>query len=308
MINEQPRELRDVSADDIMRVANTYFDRTNRAVAIYTREAGADTLVTAGAVQSNHARQSAAAAARLGMGCELILERPEGADEDYLGSGNALLDRVLDARVHPVAEGADVGAETERVVAALAARGRRPCAIPVGGSNALGALGYARCALEILEQSAAAGVGFAEVVHASGSAGTQAGLLAGLGAARSDLPVLGICVSRGGEEQAARVEPLAHETLALLDPDARLPAGAARAAGDWVGPGYGRPTEAMREAVERAARTEGLLLDPVYTGKAAAGLVDLARAGRWRAGEHVLFVHTGGAVALFAYPSVFDPR
>jgi L-cysteate sulfo-lyase len=274
------------------------------AKAVETR---ADTVLTPGAVQSNHARQTAAAAAKLGMGCEILLEeaRPDG-DEDYAGSGNILIDRLCDARVHRYPKDADLDAEMAALAKSLRDAGKHPYEIPVGGSNAIGALGYANCAAELLNQSRASGPDIDLLVHASASAGTQAGLVAGFHALEENVPVLGICVSRAADAQEELVRSLATETLALLGTTAALPPERVQANGDYVGEGYGIPTAGMIEAVELVARSEGILLDPVYSGKAMAGLIDLLRAGRLEHCRNVVFLHTGGAVALFAYRSTFD--
>ena len=270
-------------------------------------DARADTVLTPGAVQSNHARQTAAAAAKLGMHCEILLEeaRPDG-DEEYARSGNILIDRLCGARIHLYPKDTDLDAEMAALGKSLRDAGKRPYAIPVGGSNAVGALGYANCAAELLSQSRALGQDIDLVVHASASAGTQAGLVAGFHALEANVPVLGICVSRAADAQEEMVRSLAGETLALLGTAAALPRERVQANGDYVGEGYGIPTAGMIEAVELVARSEGILLDPVYSGKAMAGLIDLLRTGRVEHCRNIVFVHTGGAVALFAYRSTFD--
>ena len=271
------------------------------------RQQGADTVITPGAVQSNHARQTAAAAARLGMSCHLLLEDiAAGADRDYRGNGNVLLDRMFDAHLHDFPSGTDLDLAAESVAGALRETGSVPYLIPVGGSNALGALGYVVCAFELLEQAKERSLTIDHLVLATGSAGTQAGLLAGLHVQESDTPVLGICVSRSAEDQERNVAMLCAETLELLECKRALPGGAVRANGDYVGQGYGLPTRDMIKAVALTASSEGLLLDPVYTGKAMAGLVDLVRRGEFQDDANVVFLHTGGSPALFAYRSSFD--
>jgi L-cysteate sulfo-lyase len=270
-------------------------------------EARADTVLTPGAVQSNHARQTAAAAAKLGMHCEILLEeaRADG-DEDYAGSGNILIDRVCNARIRRYPKDTDLVAEMAALAKSLREAGKRPYVIPAGGSNAVGALGYANCAAELLSQSRASGRDIDLVIHASGSAGTQAGLIAGFHALEANVPVLGICVGRAADAQEEMVRSLAEETLALLGTTAALPRERVQANGDYVGEGYGIPTAGMVEAVELVARSEGILLDPVYSGKAMAGLIDLLRTDRLEHYRNVVFLHTGGTVALFAYRSTFD--
>jgi L-cysteate sulfo-lyase len=268
---------------------------------------GAGSVLTAGAVQSNHARQTAAAAAKLGLDCHLLLEQEvQGMGPEYAQSGNVLVDRLCGARLHFIPKGSDAKTALEALANELRAQGARPYAIPVGGSSPRGSLGYVRCAAELLEQSRDVGVEMDLVVVASGSAGTQAGLLAGFAALGAAVPVLGVCVSRPAREQEEKVRALARETLDLLETKAELWPRQVQANGDYVGEGYGVPTEAMVAAVELTARLEGILLDPVYTGKAMAGLIDLVGNGRLEDKRNVVFLHTGGALGLFAYPSAFE--
>lgn len=268
---------------------------------------GADVVVTQGATQSNHARQTAAACARLGLGCEILLEDRTGyADEAYTLNGNVLLDRLHGAGVSRRPGGADMAAEMEAVAADLRAKGRRPYVIPGGGSNPVGALGYVGCALELVAQAAAMDLRVDALVHATGSAGTQAGLVAGLRGLNAGFGVLGVGVRAPRERQEANVLALATRTADLLG----LPPGTVRA-GDvvadcgHVGGGYGVPTEGMVEAMRLLARLEGLLLDPVYSGKGMAGLLAQVAAGRFGPGDNVVFLHTGGQAGLFAYPDAF---
>ncbi len=268
---------------------------------------GADTIITVGAIQTNHGRQTAAAAARLGLQCEIVMANAVGRETpSYLDSGNVLLDRLFGARLDVRPAGTDLGAAMEEIADRVRREGGRPYLVPVGASNALGSLGYVGGAMEILEQAETMGLDVTQVVTGTGSAGTQAGLLVGFeGSEPPGPPVIGICVSRSGSEQEEKVHRLAEETAAL----AGVPGCVARdrvvANGDYVGEGYGVPTAGMVEAVSLVARLEGLLLDPVYSGKAMAGLIDLVRRGRFEADENVVFVHTGGAPGLFAYPEVF---
>ena len=266
------------------------------------REEGADTLVTIGGLQSNHARQTAAAAAIFGFACELILEDVAGTPkQDYYNNGNVLLDRLFGANIHPVVEGEDGVVVADQLMVTLAAAGRKPYLIPVGGSNEVGSLGYVRCANEILVQIAEQDIVVDQIVHASGSAGTQAGLLAGFISAKVDIPVLGISVSRDTEAQQALVQALLEKTLQYMGLDSTLAAGRVVADGAYYGQGYGITTPAMLEAVKMCARLEGILLDPVYTGKGMAGLIDKCRSGVFSSGQNILFLHTGGSPGLFAY-------
>jgi len=262
----------------------------------------ADVVVTQGATQSNHARQTAAAAARFGLACELILEDRTGyAHEDYRKSGNVILDRLLGAGIRHVPANTDMDAAMAALAEELKAQGRAPYVIPGGGSNPICALGYVTCALELAEQANSLGLDIDLLVHATGSTGTQAGLLAGLEGSRAGIPVLGIGVRAPRPVQEEKVYSLAVRTADLLG----VPGAVARervvANCDYVGAGYGLPTPGMMEALELVARTEGILLDPVYSGKAMAGLIDLIRKGRFGKGQNIVFLHTGGSVGLFGY-------
>mgnify|MGYP000628006060 CR=1 FL=1 len=270
------------------------------------REAGADTLVTIGGLQSNHARQTAAAAAKFGFACELVLEDVAGTPkQDYYQNGNILLDKLFGATIHCLMDGEDCVAFADQLMTELTAAGKKPYLIPVGGSNEIGSLGYVRCANEILAQIKEQALTVDHIVLASGSAGTQAGLLAGLIAAKVDIPVLGIAVSRDTQAQQILVQTLLEKTLATMGLDPQLAEGRVVADGGYYGTGYGITTEATIEAVKLCAQREGLLLDPVYTGKGMAGLIDKCRTGVFAATDTVLFLHTGGSQGLFAYREVF---
>ena len=267
---------------------------------------GADHLVTQGAVQSNHVRQTAAVAMKLGMRCTAVLEhRIETNDPAYLGSGNVLLDEIMGIDIQYRPGGSDMQAAIEEVGAGLRQAGGRPYVIPGGGSNAVGATGYVAVAGELVQQVNDLGLRVDRLVHATGSAGTQAGLVAGLHAMSSPIRVLGIGVRNPKDRQEAAVLTLARATAARLGIDREVPAAAVEANCDYVGPGYGRPTPGMVEAVQLVARTEGIFLDPVYSGKGMAGLIDLIRTGVFTSGHTVVFLHTGGAVGLFGYTETF---
>ena len=267
---------------------------------------GADTVVTLGGLQSNHARQTAAGAAKLGLACELILEDVKGVPQrDYYHNGNLLLDQLCGAVVHRVNEPQNSAEVLSQVLADLVSQGKKPYLIPVGGSNVLGSLGYVNCANEILAQSAASHIEFDQIVLATGSAGTQAGLLAGLIANQHDIPVLGVCVSRPGLDQQILVEDLLKQSLNLLEIDTHLMQGKVKTNGEFYGEAYGMSTGKMVAAVRLLAQLEGLLLDPVYTGKAMAGLIDLCQQGVFKPQQNILFLHTGGSQGLFAYSEVF---
>lgn len=269
---------------------------------------GCDTVVTHGATQSNHVRQTAAAAARHGLGCVALLERRVGdLGPAYAQSGNVFLDELFGCRLEERAPGLDMNAEVEAMAEALRAEGRAAYAIPGGGSNALGALGYVRCMVELAGQMDAAGLQADMLVHATGSAGTQAGLVAGAALLGDPLPVMGVSVRAPRDRQIANVTRLAEETLALLGQPGRLAEGAVAAVDDHVGPGYGYPAEDTVEAIRLLARVEGILLDPVYSAKGFAGLLAMIRSGHLGRGSRVVFLHTGGAAVLPAYEAVLRP-
>lgn len=264
---------------------------------------GADTLITGGALQSNHCRLTLSAANREGLRCRLVLQERVPRSYRSEASGNNLLYRLLGAEeIRVVGAEDDIDAVMLDVAEAVEAAGHRGYVIPVGGSTPLGALGYVACAQEILVQGSDRGVAFDCVVCATGSAGTQAGLVAGMMQGGSDAEVVGICVSRSADLQTSRVHDLAEGVFEILGVEGGIPSRVVTTLDRYVGPGYSLPTEEMREAVTLLARLEGILLDPVYTGKAMAGLIDLVRQGQFGSDENVLFVHTGGVPALFAYP------
>ena len=267
---------------------------------------GANHLVTQGAVQSNHVRQTAAVAAKLGMKCTAVLEqRIETNDPAYLANGNVLLDHILGIAIEYRPGGTDMQGAIEEVGTRLRAEGDTPYLIPGGGSNAVGALGYANVAFELVAQANEIGLVVDRLVHATGSAGTQAGLVAGLHAMSSPMRVLGIGVRNPREKQEANVLALARATAVYMGIEREVPASAVEANCDYVGAGYGRPTPGMVEAVQIVARTEGIFLDPVYSGKGMAGLIDLVRNGTFTKGQKIVFLHTGGATGLFGYVDAF---
>lgn len=263
---------------------------------------GADTVVTVGAVQSNHVRQTAAAACRLGLKCEVLLEhRVAHPSEPYAHSGNILLDRMFGAHLREYAAGTDFGGAIADVVAEIRAAGGKPYVIPGGASNTVGALGYVNCAFELLAQASERGLVIDHLVTATGSAGTQAGLIVGLKAMHSSVPLLGVGVNAPQKVQEERVFKLACETAEFIGRPGIVDRDDIVANCDYIGPGYGVPTDGMNEALMMLARLEGLLFDPVYSGKALAGMIDLIRNGHFAAAKDIVFLHTGGAAALFAY-------
>lgn len=268
---------------------------------------GADTVITVGAVQSNHVRQTAAAACKLGLRCEVLLEhRVADATEDYKHSGNVFLDRMFGANLHEYAKGTDFAAEMEKIADEVRQAGGNPYIIPGGASNVVGALGYVNCAFELLSQANDQGLVIDHVVHATGSAGTQAGLVTGIKATHSKIPVLGIGVNVDRSTQEQRVYDLACETAAYIGAPGIVERDDVVANCDYVGEGYGLPTPAMNDAVLKLARLEGILADPVYSGKGLAGLFDLVSGGYFGEAENIVFIHTGGSVALFAYRDLLD--
>jgi D-cysteine desulfhydrase len=265
---------------------------------------GADTLITCGAIQSNHCRLTLAAAVKEGLQCRLVLEERVPGAYDPRASGNNFLFRLLGVEaVQVVPSGSDMMGATAAMAEELASQGRKAYRIPVGGSNPIGATGYVACAQEIMEQTFEQGLRIEAVVCASGSAGTQAGLVAGFFGCNMHVPVIGMNVMRTKEAQEERVYALAQETATRVGIRHAIPSEAVTCLGDYVGPGYSLPTPGMAEAVRLVARTEGILLDPVYTGKAMAGLIDLIRKGAFRKDANVLFLHTGGSPALYVYQS-----
>jgi L-cysteate sulfo-lyase len=268
---------------------------------------GATHIITQGATQSNHVRQTAAAAAKLGLRCTALLEeRVNNGSPEYYTSGNVLLNRLFGCRLETRPAGTDMDQELADLGELLRSQGETPYLIPGGGSNAIGALGYVVCAQEILSQANDLGLHIDSVVHATGSTGTQAGLVAGFEGLNSGIRVLGISVRAPREEQEENVYRLARQTWSHLGIKGELSRAAVEADSDYVGAGYGQPTAGMIEAVTLAAQQEGVLLDPVYTGKGLAGLIGLIRAGRFRKDENIIFVHTGGTAGLFGYTQVFS--
>ncbi len=268
---------------------------------------GADTVLTIGGVQSNHVRQTAAAAARTGLSCHLVLARAVPWDDPaYEVSGNVQLDHLLGAQVHLLPEGTDREAAFRRMARVLRTNGRKPYVIPSGGSNPTGAMGYVTCAEELEAQAKEAGEKIDYLIHATGSGGTQAGLVAGFHQLNSETQVLGVDITADAEEIAAKVWDIARETSDQLQPENDLPETSVQVIEGYAGDAYGLPTEQMRTAVRQAARLEGIILDPVYTGKAMAGLIGMVRQGRFSADQTIAFLHTGGMPGLFAYNEYFQ--
>ncbi|HYE52456.1 MAG TPA: D-cysteine desulfhydrase family protein [Azospirillaceae bacterium] len=269
------------------------------------RARGCDALVTTGALQSNHARLTAAAAAKLGWPCSLVLtDSVDWRRPEYRRSGNRLIERLLGTRVEIVAGPDERDERVEAALAALRADGRWPYLIPLGGSDAVGTLGYAACAAELQGQMRELGLRFRALVTATGSGGTQAGLVLGSRLAGLDLEVVGISVNKPADRLRETVAALVAGASTLVGGDGQ-PDPEIIVDDRHFQPGYGLPSEAMTEAVRLCAQLEGLLLDPVYSAKAMAGLIAQVREGRYGRDDAVLFLHTGGQPGLYAYESWF---
>ncbi len=267
---------------------------------------GADTIITCGAVQSNHCRLTLSWAVKEGLDCYLVLEERVKNSYKPEASGNNFLFRLLGVKgITVVPGGSDMMGEMEKVAKKLKAEGKKPYIVPGGASNALGALGYVGCMEEIMHQMFTQGLTFDHMVVPSGSAGTHAGIIAGMIGNNINIPVTGIGVNRPKAVQQEAVHKLANQALDLVGVEQKVPADKVIAFDDYVGPGYSLPTDAMVEAVKLLARTEGILLDPVYSGKAMSGLIDLVRKGYFKEGSNILFLHTGGSPALYAYLDCF---
>lgn len=266
---------------------------------------GADTIITCGAVQSNHCRLTLSAAVTEGLKCQLVLEQRVPNSYNAHASGNNFLFDLLGVEaVHVVDGGSDMMAEMQKVADALIQQGRKPYIIPGGGSNEIGALGYVSCAQEVLAQAFDKGIDFDHIIVTSGSTGTHAGLLVGINGENAHIPITGISINRKKDVQRDNVYKLCVKTCEKLGVPV-FSEDKVVVYDDYVGEGYSRVTDGMLHAVKLVAKTEGILLDPVYTGKTMAGFLDLIKKGVFKKGEKVLFVHTGGSPALFAYTDYF---
>jgi len=269
-------------------------------------EQGADMVMTQGATQTNHGRQTAAFAAKLGLDCHILLEDRTGYNNaNYNNNGNVLLDHLHGATTEKFPGGHDMPAEMERAAEKKRAEGRNVYVIPGGGSNPTGALGYVNAAFELLSQANDSRLKIDRVVHATGSSGTQAGLVTGFCAMNAQIPVLGIGTRAPQPKQEQMVYDLACNTAEKLGCAGVVKRKDVMANTDYVGDGYGLPTQSGIEAIRMFAELEGLLLDPCYSAKGAAGLIDLACKGTFK-DERVVFLHTGGAAALSGYDFALD--
>jgi L-cysteate sulfo-lyase len=269
------------------------------------RDAGADCVVCGGVVQSNTNRQVAAACARLGLECHLgvMHGRVVGTEPGYDATGNMLLNRLYGAVIHDVPWDEDRNANLRGIAEGLRQAGRKPYFVPYGASDALGAIGYARMVVELLDQCTSAGVTPTYIVHGSGSAGTQAGIVAALCALHEPIHVIGIDVDAQPERVARDVRRAGQEVACLLAAAEAWDDARVEVAAGFAGPGYGVPDAGTLEAIGLAARLEALALDPVYAGKAMAGLIGLVRSGRFKTDDTVIWLHTGGVPGMFAYPA-----
>lgn len=263
---------------------------------------GADTLITCGAVQSNHCRLTLAAAVKEGMKCRLVLEERVAGSYKEDASGNNFLFKLLGVEsITVVPGGSDMKAAMEKEAAAVNQVGRKAYVIPGGGSNTIGATGYVACAEEVMQQLFEIGLSIDHIVCPSGSTGTHAGLITGFYGINANIPITGINVSRKKDQQEEMVYNLVRETAKKVGINHSIPRDAVVCLDQYVGPGYSLPTPQMAEAVRLLARTEGILLDPVYSGKTMAGMIGMIREGVLKKGQKVLFIHTGGSPALYAY-------
>ena len=263
----------------------------------------AELVVTIGAVQSNHARQTAAACTLMGLKCLIILEqRLKDPPDAYMNSGNIFLDKLFGADIKLCPRSENILEYSSKVIEDLKSKGTNVYFIPGGGSNSIGALGYVECLNEIIKENNK--YKFSQIVHATGSSGTQAGLLAGRKYFNCNIPVTGISVRYDKKTQEEKVYNLAKETCEMLGCNI-LDKSEVVAYDEYIGSGYGEPTEDMIEATKLLAKKEAILLDPVYSGKGFAGLIGLIKNKKFTKNDNVLFIHTGGAVSLFAYEWAF---
>ena len=267
----------------------------------------ADTLITVGALQSNHARLTAAAAAKAGLSCELVLvNKVPRSNPDYQNNGNLLLNKIFGAKMHLLSKQDNVEQFIQDLKDKLKTSGKTPYFVPLGGSNALGSLGYVKCAGEIVEYSQTNKCQFNYVTVVNGSAGTHAGLIAGFKAHSYSTTTIGYTVVRSVAETLPYTLELVNQCLHLFASNLSVSSADIILDDKYVGEGYGLPTAAMKEAMYLMGQTEGLILDPVYTGKAFAGVIADIRNGKFTNKDNILFIMTGGAPGVHAYQDVFS--
>jgi len=263
----------------------------------------AELVVTIGAIQSNHARQTAAACALMGLKCLIVLEqRVKDPPESYMKSGNVFLNKLFGAEIKICPRNEDITEYSEKLIKNITSKGTNVYFIPGGGSNPIGALGYVECLNEIIKENNK--YNFTHIIHATGSSGTQAGLLAGRKYFNCNIPIIGICVRHKKDTQVDKVYIEAKKTCEKLQCNT-LDKSDVIVYDEYIGSGYGEPTDGMIEATNLLAKKEAILLDPVYSGKGFAGLIDLIRNKKFTKNDNVLFIHTGGAVSLSAYEWIF---
>jgi len=268
--------------------------------------AGADTIITCGAVQSNHCRLTASWAVKESLDCHLVLEERVKGSYHADASGNNFLFQMLGVKsTSVVSGGSDMMEEMQKVADKLTAAGKKPYIIPGGASNAIGATGYVACAQETLQQLFEMNLNIDHLVVPSGSAGTHAGMVVGFEGSNANIPISGIDVSRPKDLQEQIVHDLVTLTAERVGVNQKIPRESVRCFDNYVGPGYSLPTDEMIEAVKLLASTEAILLDPVYSGKTMAGCIDLVRKDFFEGCENILFLHTGGSPALYAYLDTF---
>jgi len=264
----------------------------------------ADTIVTAGAQQSNHCRQTAAACASLGLECHLVL----GGEKPGILNGNLLLDKIFGCHIHWAGENRK-GEDIPEIVEQLKQEGKTPYVVPYGGSNELGALAFVKALQELEHQRQESQVSFTHIIFASSSGGTQAGLMLGKKIMGTSYQIVGVSIDKGEKDNVAfdqSILSLANRTATLIDVNHEFSDEDLILNTDYVGEGYGVIGALENEAISLTAQTEGILLDPVYTGRAMGGLIDMIRLGKFKQSDRILFWHTGGAPALFAYANTLD--
>ena len=263
----------------------------------------AELVVTVGAVQSNHARQTAAACTLMGLKCLIILEqRVKDPPDVYMNSGNVFLNKLFGADVKICPKNENFSQYSEKIIEDLKSKGTNVYFIPGGGSNSIGSLGYVECLKEIIKENNK--YNFSQIIHATGSAGTQSGLLAGRKYFNCNIPVTGICIRYDKATQENKVYTESKKTCEKLQCKI-LDKSEVIVYDEYIGPGYGEPSDAMKEAIKLLAEKEAILLDPVYSGKGFAGLIGLIKNKKFTKNDNVLFIHTGGAVSLSAYEWAF---
>lgn len=267
----------------------------------------ADTLITCGAVQSNHCRLTLSAAKKEQLDCHLVLEERVAGSYNPQATGNNFLYNLLDADSKTVVPGgSDMVKEMEKVAKQVEAEGKKPYIIPMGGSNEIGAIGYVACAEEINSQLSEKSLDIDYIITPTGSSGTHAGLFTGMGKSNNNIPIVGISVNNEKSVQEENVHRLVKKTSDYLNLQNKIDKTSVKVLDNYIGPGYSLPTDGMIEAVKLLSQREGILLDPVYTGKTMAGLIDLIRQDYFKKEEKVLFLHTGGSPALYNYASLFQ--